>query len=129
MRTGKDIHLVVPVFLLEQISTRAQIAGRTRAAELRYLLSRGLELAGESDISIDLPGGGAVRRALVSPRHEVFDQVLERSERFERSLATEALRMIAHAIEVSTTMNLDDISSLTSRSDRSALGTPRTASL
>lgn len=129
MRTGKDIHLVVPVYLLEQIEKRAVLAGRTKAAEGRYLLSRGLEIAGDVDIIINIPKDRECRRALVSPKHEVFEQVLDRSERFERSVATEAVRMIAYALEVSATTNLDAVSSLTSRIGQSGPGTPRTASL
>ena len=77
------------------------MAGRTPAAETRYLLSRGMELAGNGDILLQIPTGVPTRRAILSPRYEVFDQVADRSELFERSIGAEALRLVAYAIQAS----------------------------
>lgn len=116
MRTGRNIHLVVPGYLLDQIQRRALISGRTRAAELRYLLSLGLTLAGGLDVILQM-NPGIPCRALVSPRHEIFEDVADRSERFERSMATEALRMISYAIDRSSS---DAITTMSQLSDRVA---------
>ena len=123
MRTGRGIHLVFPEFLLQQIGDRAVVSGRTRAAELRYLLARGLELSEGGDIRIEIPTGEP-RRVLISPQYEVFSQVADRAERYDRSMRAEALRMIAYAIQVGVDDQIRILKSLTNRSEH---GFQRTA--
>lgn len=109
-----NISFVIPKSLLDLIQRRAQINGRKRNAEVRYLLGVGLDLASGKDVQIQLDPEEWVRS--IGRIHAETREVLEeRAHAFQRGVGMEIVRLIAFAIEESARRDLEVISEMLSR--------------
>lgn len=116
----RNITVEIPKVLLDQISLRSLIHGRTRNAEFRTLLNFGLGDVGESDVKITLPTGFVRTTLRFEP--EILDIIQDRAARFERAVGKEIIRLVAWAIQVQTDRDLALINEMLERRDREARG-------
>lgn len=120
----RNISVEIPKCLLEQISSRAAIHGRSRNGEYRYLVRLGLEHAGDDDPIINLPVDGEVMKTTARMTEELEAALLNRVQQFQRGLGPELVRMMAYAIRVRTEADLKIIADVIARRDREAGALP-----
>lgn len=119
MSNRRNISFLIPRYLLDQISNRAIVNGRSRNAEIRYLLLLGLQYAGNNDTSVKLPSDDW-GRCIGRIDAEIEDAVAERSRLYQRSLGREIVRLLAYAIKVSTDRDLEVIAEMMLRQGQSS---------
>lgn len=123
MSNQRNISIEIPKHLLDQIKMRSMVHDRRRNGEFRYLVQMGLDLAGEDDVSIDVPRAD-MKKTTARMTFELEARLLARAHRFERALGWELVRMAAYAIQVCTDRDLKFIEEMLERRDRGAVGTP-----
>lgn len=111
---SSNISFIVPKSLLELIERRAQINGRTRNAEFRYLLDIGLGLAGSGDVTVQLDDKDWIR-SIARISDECRYLLEDRKLLFKRGIGMEMIRLVAFAIEESARRDLEVIRDMMAR--------------
>jgi hypothetical protein len=111
---SSNISFLIPKSLLELVERRAQINGRTRNAEFRYLLDIGLTLAGPGDVVIQLDNNDWIR-SIARISDECRYVLEDRKDLFKRGLGMELIRLVAFAIEESARKDLEIIKEMMAR--------------
>lgn len=116
MSFPKQFSLYIPKHILYQIQQRGAMNGRKRNAEFRYILSVGLEYAGETDVAVALPADpDEWTRAVGRFDSEVLALMEERAAKFGRSAGREIVRLAAYALEETARRDLAIIAEMMSR--------------
>jgi hypothetical protein len=119
----RSLTFEIPVYLLDQISKRANINGRSRNSEIRHLFEMGMGYAGQFDTSVVLPGKVATPWVQTATwvEYETRDALKDRGLLFGRSTGREAVRVLAYAIEESTRRDMAVINAMMAASGSAEL--------
>ncbi len=123
MADKRNISILIPKLLLDQIQKRSKLNDRSRNQEFRYLLARGLALAGVVDVTINLPEEDMVK-SVTRIDHETYAILHDRTAKFKRSLSGELIHLVAYAIQDSTNENVRIIEEMIRRQGLPARGAP-----
>lgn len=120
MPNKRNLSVLIPISILGQLNNRALIHGRSRNAEVRYLIDYALEAIGEADTEIGVPAGEC-KKITVRIGNEAYAVLIDRSQEFKRSVGPELLRVIIAGIQTSTDRNLAIIEDMMRHRGRATL--------
>jgi hypothetical protein len=109
----------IPQALLDQITRRAEVAGRSANEEMRQLQLKGLSLADDNEVAVEMPRGPKARR-VVWQDHETSEEIKSRSRRYNRSASAEGVLLMAYALPRTVESDLAIIREMMSRVDPAA---------
>lgn len=124
----RSLTVEIPKYLLDQVNQRAQVNGRRRNQEFRYLVDLGIRYSSGSDPRVDIPGKQETPWVIttVAFDQELNEQLIHRSQSYQRSVGREFVRMSAFAIEEMARRDLSIISEMMSLQARSERTAPQT---
>lgn len=119
MSKKRNISFVIPKYLLDQILVRSHVADRSRNAEMRALVSAGLDAAGEKDFALEFADSPPVR-AIVWIEDEIMADVSARARGYGRSMGKELVRLMGLGIQRGVDRDLAVIAAMMLRQGQSA---------
>lgn len=114
MAKQRTVCIEIPQALLEQITQRAYLNGRSRNAEFRYLIDAALAEAGDGDITIRVPKENKVKSG-ARVDYDIYELLKERSAVLHRGIGPEIVRLAAYAIQRGTDRDLEVIRQMLNR--------------
>ena len=114
MAKQRTVCIEIPKSLLEQISQRSYLNGRSRNAEFRYLIDAALAEAGDLDIVVKMPKDQKVKSGARFD-YDIYQLLKERSATLHRGLGPEIVRLAAYAIQRGTDRDLEVIRQMLNR--------------
>jgi plasmid stability protein len=117
--TKRNISFMIPKYLLDQILVRAHVAGVSRNAEMRALVTAGLVAAGEDDFPLEFAVSPPTR-AIVWIDDEIVADVAERAKRYGRSMGKELVRLLGFGLQTGVNRDLELIAKMMLRQGQPA---------
>lgn len=115
MNIGRDFTFEIPECVLVQVQQRAIMSGRLRSAQMRHLISMGLEFAGDDDTNVTFPADERLVRTTLRIPYDILETIKDRGAQFNRSTGREVVSLIIYAIEEAAKRDLEAIRELMSR--------------